>query len=413
MKRMMSLGMRRTWLAAVVAIASVFGTGQMAIAQGQLTPAITVNDRVITQYELSQRVRLLEVFRTPGDLTQAARTGLIEDRLKQQEMSRFSAGIGGEALEQAMNDFAGRANMTLPQFLQVLSQNGIARGTLEDFVSVGILWRDFVRARFSREVTITDADIERAIARQGASPTQLEILVSEIIIAAPPDRAARAQAAAEQISRLRSFSAFEDAARQVSALPSRENGGRLGWLPVENYPPQIQAIVLDLAPGEVTEPIQIPNGIALFQLRGTREATRPTQQPVSIEYAAYYIPGGRSEAALRTAADVQDQVDTCDDLYGVARNQPSEVLDRETLAPAEISGDVALELARLDPGEVSYNLTRDNEETLVFLMLCGRTNAGAGSADPNIVRNQIRSQRLASLADALVEDLRAAAIIRQ
>ncbi len=405
--------MRRTWLAAVVAIASVFGSAQIASAQGQLTPVITVNDRVITQYELSQRVRLLEVFRTPGDLNEAARTGLIEDRLKMQEMSRFTAAISDEALEQALNDFAGRANMTLPQFLQVLSQNGIARSTLEDFVSVGVLWRDFVRARFSREVTITDADIERAIARRGASPTQLEVLLSEIIIAAPPDRAARAQSAAEQISRLRSFSAFEDAARQVSALPSRENGGRLGWLPIENYPQQIQSIILDLAPGEVTEPIAIPNGIALFQLRGTREATRTSQQPVSIEYAAYYIPGGRSDAALRLAADVRDQVDTCDDLYGVARNQPAEVLDRETRAPSEISRDVALELARLDPGEVSYNLTRDNDETLVFLMLCARTNAGAGSADPETVRTQIRSRRLSSLADALVEDLRAAAVIKQ
>ncbi|MCK0094330.1 peptidylprolyl isomerase [Yoonia sp. F2084L] len=403
--------MRKGHILAV--IAAVFMTiGASATAQGQVTPVITVDDRVITQYELTQRIRLLEAFRTPGDLNATARTALIEDRLKQQEMDRFGISISEEDLQRELEAFAGRANLTLPQFTQVLAQSGVDINTLRDFISVGVMWRNFVRARFRGQVTITEADIERAIAQRGAAPSRLEVLLNEIIIAAPPERAAAARNAADQISRMRSFADFEAAARQVSALPSRENGGRLGWLPIENYPPQIRAIILDLDRGEVTDPIEIPNGIALFQLRGTREALLPVQPPVSIEYAAYYLPGGRSEAGLNLAADVRDSVDTCDDLYGVARNQPAEVLDRQTLAPSEISNDVALELARLDPGEVSYNLTRDNGQTLVFLMLCARNNAGTGNIDPDVVRNQIRSQRLTALADALLEDLRASAIIR-
>ena len=404
--------MLRTRFAACMLLSWAFFVVQPAAAQGQLTPAITVNDQVITQYELTQRARLLEVFRTPGDLNAAAREGLIEDRLKLQEIARFNQSISDEALTQELEAFAGRANLSLPQFLQLLSQNGIARATIEDYVRVGVLWRGYIRARFNREVTVTNADVERALAGQGSAPTQIEVLLSEIIIAAPPDRAERAQAAARQISGFRDFAAFENAARQVSALPSRENGGRLDWLPIENYPPQIRALILDLNPGQVTEPIDIPNAVALFQLRAVREAPRPVTPPASIDYAAYYIPGGRSDAALQTAANVRDQVDTCDDLYGVARDQPIEVLDRETRAPGDLPRDIALELARLDPGEISYNLTRENGETLVFLMLCAR-NTVSGEVDPDAVRTQIRSQRLNALAEALVEDLRAAAVIRQ
>lgn len=398
--------------AAIVAVLVVLGAGSMAAAQGQLTPVITVNDRVITQYELTQRTRLLDLFGTPGDLNEAARSALIEDRLKRQEMDRFGLSASEEALQQELEAFAARADMNLAQFTQLLAQNNIDISTLRDFVEIGVLWRDFIRGRFGRQINVTDADIERAIAQRGAAPTQLEILLSEIIIAAPPDRAERARTAADQIAQMRSFAEFEAAARQVSALPSREDGGRLDWLPLENYPPQLRALILDLDPGEVTDPIEIPNGIALFQMRGRREAARATQAPLSIEYAAYYIPGGRTEAGLRTAVQVRDQVDTCDDLYGVARNQPAEVLDRLTEAPAAISRDVALELARLDPGEVSYNLTRDQGDTLVFLMLCARNDAGDDSLDPAVLRNQIRSQRLAAFADALLEDLRAAAIVR-
>lgn len=393
-----------------VLLAATLGTS--GFAQGQLTPVITVNDRAITQFELSQRVRLLELFRTPGNLNEQARNGLIEDRLKQQEMDRVGLQLSDEALQTAMEEFAARGNLTLPQFVQLLSQNGIAEQSLEDFVKTGTSWREYIRSRFGRQVTITDADVERAIAARGNATTELQVALNEIIIPVSPQTAARAQEVATLISNMRSFAEFEDAARQVSALPSRDNGGRLGWLPISNYPPQIQAVILDLDPGEVTDPLPINNGIALFQLRGVREAARAVPPPVSIDYAAYYIPGGQSEAGQRVAAEIRNNVDTCADLYGIARNQPEEVLDRVSLPPSEIASDIALELARLDPNEVSTNLTRNNGETLVFLMLCERVSAGQGNTDPEAVRNQIRGQRLASLADALLEDLRASAVIR-
>ena len=380
-----------------------------AMAQSQFAPAITVNDRVVTYYELAQRKRLLELFRTTGDIDKQARDGLIEDRLKEQEMERVGLRLSEEALNTAMEEFAGRANMNLSQFSTVLAQNGIDEITLRDFVRVGVSWRDYVRSRFNRQVTVTEADVDRAIARQGSGSSEIEVLLSEIIIPAPPERAADAARVAAQIARLRSYAAFEDAARQVSALPSRTDGGRLGWLPITNYPPQLRGLLLDLRPGEVTEPIDITNGIALFQMRGVREVNRRAQTPSSIAYATYAIPGGANARAA--AAEVADQLDTCDDLYGVARNQPPEVLTRVDLPPAQIPDDIALELARLDPGEVSFNLTRDNGQTLVLLMLCGRTAVGQEGLDRNAVSNQIRSQRLAGLANALIADLQASATI--
>ena len=397
-----------TWTA-VLALA--LGFGYPAAAQNQFAPAITVNERVITQYELTQRIRLLEVFGTRGDIAQAARDALIADRLKQQEIDRVGLSVPPEAITAALDEFAGRADMDLAQFNAMLAENGVDAVTLRDFVSIGVTWRDYVRARFNREVTVTDADIARAQGQIGRVTSEMEVLLNEIIIAAPPEMAERAAQAADQIAQMRSFADFEAAARQVSALPSRDQGGQLDWVPIANYPPQLQSLILDLDTGEVTEPIMIPNGIALFQMRGKREARRPAAPPASIDYAAYYIAGGRSDAALRIARDVANNVDTCDDLYGVARNQPAEVLDRRALPPAEIAQDIALELARLDPNEVSTNLTRDNGQTLVFLMLCQRNAAGAAKADPEALRNQIRGQRLTTLADALVKDLRAQAVI--
>lgn len=382
-----------------------------SLAAAQFSPAIQVNDRVITQFEITQQVEMLRVFRTPGDLEELAREQLIEDRLKLQALADAGLSLSDESLVAAMEEFAGRANLELDQFLTLLAQSGVSEETLRDFVRVNVSWRDFIRSRFADRAQVSEAEIDQALGQGADASSGIEVLLTEIIIAAPPPQAAAAQATAERISRLTSTAAFEAEARRVSALPSRTRGGRLGWLPITNYPAGLRGILLDLAPGEVTAPIPITNGIAIFQLRGIREVPQPRAEPAAIEYAALYIEGGLSDRALREAARIDAQVDTCDDLYGVARNLPEEQLERDVLPPSDIPQDVAMELAKLDPGETSYALTRADGETLVFLMLCGRTASLEDGQDRDTIRNQLRGQRLTTFADALLADLRAAANI--
>lgn len=388
--------------AAVTALAFSLLPVPAALAQNAFAPVVTVNERAVTQYELDQRIKLLRVFGTTGDLAQIARDALIEDRLKQLEIDRVGMTLPPDALQSALQEFAGRAQMDLPAFEQMLAENGVDAASLRDFIAVGVMWRDYVRARFGRSVNVTDTDIDRALGTGGMTSAAVEVLLSEIIIAPPPEMAQRARDVAQQIAAMRSFDAFSDAARQVSALPSRDNGGQIDWVPIGNYPPQIGALILDLEIGEVTEPITIPNAIALFQLRGLREAVRPAPAPALIDYAVLTVAGD--------AAALTDQIDRCDDLYGVARDLPRDALLRETATPAAIAADIALELARLDANEISTNLTRGDAGVLV--MLCQRLDDAGAGPDREALRGQIRSDRLSALAAGLLEDLRAQAVIR-
>ena len=405
--------MRRRILGAAIAAVLVAGSPSSMVAQDLFSPVITVNERAVTAWEIDQRTLILQFFRTPGDVKQQAIDGLIEDRLRQQELARVGLALTEEAYQQALEEFAARADLTGQQLLDLLAQNGIDQSTLRDFLSVGTAWRDYVRQLYGSRTDISEAEIDAALARRPTEEAGLDILLNEIIIPAPPERLAEVRELALEISKFTTTEAFEAAAREVSAVPSREKGGQIDWAPVTNYPPALQGVLLGLSPGQVTPPIEIQNAVALLQLRAVRERGFFPATPAAINYAVFRIPGGRSAAALAEAAEVAASIDTCNDLYEWVRERgiAPERLFRDSVEPGAIPQNIALELAKLDANEMSWNLTESDGQTLLFIMLCQREGALPEGSTREDIRRQLQAQKLQGFADALLADLRAQATI--
>ena len=391
------------------AILAVLATPLVAQAQGLFAPAIKVNDDVISVYELDQRTTFLTLLRVPGDPAELARNQLIQDRLKQQAMAQVGLEVPPEDIEVGMDAFAERANLSREEFIEALAAGGVSVETFRDFVTIGIGWRDYVRGRFLSESRPSDVEIDRALGRGGGGGVR--VLMSEIIIPLTPQNGEEVNALSQQLSQITSLNEFSAAAERYSATETRSRGGRLDWLPINDLPPGLQPVILALNLGEVSAPVQLPNAVALFQLRDIQETSTGAPQFAAIEYAIYNIPGGRTEDALRTASDVAGQVDTCNDLYGIAQDQPEEVLERISLPPSEIPSDIALELAKLDPGEISTALTRSGGQTLMLVMLCGRTAELNEDASREDIGNALTQQRLNAFAASFLEQLEADALI--
>jgi len=380
-------------------------------AQAQFSAVARVNDRAITGFELQQRVLLNRLLQTPGNLEEISLTQLIEDRLKLDAGDVTGVSVTDEQVDAGMSEFAGRANLTKDEFIKAITQGGVQETTFRDFVKSGLIWREIVRSRFVSRVQVSEEEVDRAVALS-SSAGGVRVLLSEIILPADTaENAAASQAQLGRITKIQSFSAFVRAAREVSVSPTRARGGRLDWLPMSNLPPAIRPLILALRPGEVSAPVPLPNAIAIFQMRALEETSAPSTEIAAIEYATFYIPGGRTAQALATAKDIRGKVDTCDDLYGVAKGLPPERLDVKSLPVAEIPQDVALELAKLDTNEVSTSLTTANGGSLMFLMMCGRTPTLGDNVSREDIRASLVNQRFASYADGYLAELRADAVI--
>ncbi len=400
----MALSFLKRRMAAIVCVVGLAGP---ASAQDSFAPRLYVDDRVITEYEVAQRMLFLRVLRAPGDLEKEALKGLIEDRLRQSAAESLDLTVTDEAVKVGMEEFAARANLTAEALVADLAKVDISAETFRDFVTSGLLWRQVVRARFIGQVPVSENDVDLAL-EAATRPGALQVLVSELVIPVPEgeDGAEQLDQATNLSETIRGEAAFAEAARANSAAPTAQNGGRLDWVPLASLPGAIGSTVLALGPGEVSQPLVVPGAVVLFMLRDVAEDRSAPPISVTIEWAEVLLPDDAAEITRLRAA-----VDDCSDLYGREAGLDADRVTLTTQPAGDVPGDVGLELARLDLGESSVALRRGGSRR--FVMLCGREVTQEEPVSRDDIRERVINQKLEGMAEAYLESLRSAAIIRE
>jgi peptidyl-prolyl cis-trans isomerase C len=133
---------------------------------------------------------------------------------------------------------------------------------------------DLELSTFMAQNPISDADVQaeynKEIASLGPQGMLVEYKVSDIAIATEAD----AQAA---LSRIKKGETFDKVAKSVSLAPNKVQGGAVGWVQAGQVAPQISAVLVNLAKGQVSQaPIQLQQGWYLIKLEDKRSSKPPT-----------------------------------------------------------------------------------------------------------------------------------------
>ncbi len=396
----------RAGLALVVAVTLA---APPVAAQGLFSAARKVNDRVITNYDIEQRKAFLEAL-NPGsaDLRAEALRRLTEEAVQRDHARRLNLRVNRDDLREGMTEFAARAELSADEFIALLAENGVGQETFESFVEAGLLWRRVVAGTLRPLVAVSDTDLLRARDTAAILGRQ-RVLISEIFLPTDPQFADPVAQIMNMIEAVNTIDEFSSIAREFSLAGSRDQGGRLDWVPLENLPGQIQPIG-QLRPGQILGPLEIGGAIAYFQLRATESTRDIPADRVQLTYARLLLPGGRSEENLARVADIRAQVRHCEGLGPFARDLPEEFLTQREALMQEIPASDAIELARLDRFEISANTTEGNN--LVVLMLCARELQFDEPPSDDQTRDIVFDRRISAMADLKLQELIADADIR-
>ncbi|MDM7457847.1 MAG: peptidylprolyl isomerase [Paracoccus sp. (in: a-proteobacteria)] len=408
-------------------LATALGMAAPVAAQSPFQPVIYVNDSAVTRYEVEQRQRFMRFLGAAATTPADAQDALIDDRLRVQAARRLGIEITPEGLAAGQEEFAGRAGLTTAELIARLGAAGIESEVFRDFIEAGTVWREVVRARLLPQINVSDAEVEQELRRVLETPIIDRVALSEIIIPAPPGQEAQALALAERIAASNPTEAqFAAAAREFSAVPSGQQGGRLEVVRLDNLPPSLVPIITALSPGQVTQPLTVEGAVVLFFLRDTFGTVRPGARAQVLDHMVLRLS---SEAEAARLAQVTR---SCDDLYVQAGPAASQIR-RQTQSPEAINPLLATRLASLDPDEVTILPLGDGTADLV--MLCSRQPALAPLPPPNVpitaqqpdgigrtpegvpareeIRNQVFNRKITAAAENLLADLRADALIRR
>ncbi len=394
-------------LAAIMLLVSA----PIAEAQGLFSPARKVNDRVITNFDVEQRIAFMEALNVgAADMREEAITRLTEEAVQRDYARRHNIRIDMDELADGMSEFAARAEMSSDEFISALREVGVDRETFEGFVEAGLMWRQAVRRTLPPLVPVTDSDVDRARDVAAILGTQ-RVLISEIFLPTDPEFADPVAQIMEMIESARSIEEFSEIAREFSLAGTRDQGGRLpDWVPVENLPGQIAEPISEARPGQIIGPIDLGEAIAYFQLRASDSSRDIPPDQVFVTYKRLALPGGESAENLARVERIKTETRHCEGLGRFAQGLPEEALEEREAFVNEMSGADAVALARLDRNEITTMSTEAGQ--LVVLMLCSRELQFEDRPGDGQMEEMVFDRRIGAMADLKLQELIADADIR-
>ena len=367
-------------------------------AKDTFSPAIKVDEMIITQYEIDQRELFFELLKFPGNHKKEAKKSLIDDRLKLKASEKFSVQVTPAALNFEMEMFAKRANLTVDQFAKRLKKAGVDKVTWENYMQIPILWFETVNRRFASE--ISSSMLNKSIENQLTTGTEIQVLLTEIIIPVQVGFEEEANKRIEELRELKSLEKFSEAAFKYSVASTRELGGKIKWQNLSKLPSVVRPLIAGLSKGEVSEPLPIAGGLAIFQLRDLRESGYKKSKSKFVDYVEFKFKKSHKLEKLLIS-----NVMMCDDLYSFLKDAKQAELIRNNVKENSLSKNLKNILSQLDENEFIFQNGDDITSDLV--MVCGRSEKeNLSKSDTINISRSFANKRLLSLANSYLENLR-------
>ena len=363
------------------------------------SPVIQVNNKVITKFELDQRVKFLLALKFPGNAQQLAQTQLIEERLKHTESEKLNIIVSDAEIEDALKRFTSRVNLSVNEFISELKRMGIYPETFISYVVTEVIWQKVVKKKFGEQSKISNLQLKRSKSMAKYEDT-VQVLLTEIILPFSNQDISEKENIANQLKNIRTIEEFSNAARKYSKAPTANVGGRIKWQNFDKLPEIVKPIVFSLSPGEVSEPIKLPKAIALFQLRDIREKNERKAKAELLDF----ITVKSNLANLQLLEQIKSNFHNCTDLSATIGDQTEVTFARSKLFFEELPDDIKKVLKNLDPNEAKIII--DDEKSKIVI-LCERNNQEK-SATQTIEndKNVLKSTRLKNLARSLLETIK-------
>jgi peptidyl-prolyl cis-trans isomerase SurA len=346
---------------------------------------------------------------------------LIDEKLRFQEIQRRKIVVPDKEIADAIKEIETNNGMPAGMLRQRLAADGVGIRTLIDQVRVQLGWTDVLREVLGPKTEISKADIAEQKALLAQQTGKAEYHVGEIFIPVDdPANTADAQRFTETvITQLRAGAPFQVVAAQFSQSQSALEGGDEGWLQQNQMDPAVAQLAQDMPVGAISNPVKVPGGFSIVQMRGKREIGNEMGTVLSLRQIFLPFtsplnqqnPTDQQKQALEKARTLGTTIHSCPEMEAAAKAENS-------TRPVD-PGDVRLEsvsppqfralLASLPEGKASQPLIATDGISVVIV--CSREQKNMAQLSDQEIHNRLLNERVELASRQLQRELRRRAII--
>ena len=125
--------------------------------------AVEVNDQIITNYEISQRIKMLETFGAKSVSKKEVINSLINERLYTYSAIELETLPDNSEIDKGLDDFAKRGNLNKKDLLAYLDSRNVSQETLIAYITAGLTQRKVIQKKFVNNIIISQGDVASAI----------------------------------------------------------------------------------------------------------------------------------------------------------------------------------------------------------------------------------------------------------
>jgi peptidyl-prolyl cis-trans isomerase SurA len=388
----------------------------------------TVNDDIISTYDLRQRMRLL--FITSGvqptadnvpQIEAEALRSLEDERLEMQEVKhqekeqKFAIQANDQDINDDLKRMAEGNRMTADQLIKTLVSAGVDPNTLRDQLRADISWQHWVYGRYGgSRLKVSPAQVTAVVNQLEAEASKPQFQISEIFIdASRVGGMDRAIAGGQQlVAQLQQGAPFAAVARQFSAAPTAAQGGDAGWLGESQLPAEVRTAVEQLGPGQLSQPIPVKDGVYIILVKDKRAGAGADL--VTLKQAAIALPTDAPPqevaAAQQKLMALKGQIAGCADLEKDAAKVNGVVAgDLGEANIKDLRPDFRDAATSLQVGQVSDPIRTD--VGLHLIVVCGRRQSGVDLPSREEVESRLSEDELSMISRRMLRDLRNSATI--
>lgn len=385
--------------------------------------AAMVNHKVISTTDLQARVRMAILSAGMSDspqlqkqLTPQILDLMIEEQLQQQMADKLGLTIEDERVNFAIHDIEQRNQMAEGQLLGMLQKENIAPRIMRDHLRAGIAWSEYIRARYGDAVQVTDQEVNRLLGELKTSREEPHILLSEIVLSTPSSFQGAKVTADKLVAQLKSGVPFPALATQFSSAASAAKGGDRGWVSVNRLDENVRRALESLPNGQVSAPIQTPEGLSIFLIRDKRGAGESLQKDTLISFQQVLFPASPKASqedlypVFMRAKSFTDSARSCAILKKLLQNDKGvRFQEVNKTSIRSMPGELLGLFEKLDVGKPSQPVM--TEMGFVIFMVCERETLNPADPTPEEAKNQLRAEGLNNIAQRELRNLRSAAFV--